>query len=208
MGKSYYRGLLPFIFVFTLVLGLTAQAEQAPKPAPAGDVLKFTATSSDSRSSTKYWYWTISAEAYTFQSGDYLEYDVFLANDQAGLGAVEVFTNDETWFRDQEDWKDQNERRGHPGTDIARYGYGMWYHRKMRVPAGMIGRTSLDFALAVEFASQSKTYVAYYDNITITNDGKTVLTVYADGQPSVSQSRGGVDYTCQVDVVPVEDAKI
>lgn len=203
-AKRILRSALIAAVVLTCAVML---ANAAPQPAPSGDALKFTATSSDARTSSKYWYWTISTEAYTFKSGDFLEYDVYLESDNPGLGAVEVFNSDGTWFRDEADWKDQVGRRGHPGTDIANYAYNKWYHRKMRVPGGMIGKTSSDFDLAVEFASISKTYVVYYDNIVVTNNGKVVLTVYADGQPAVNQSRGGQDYTCQVEVVPIPGQK-
>lgn len=203
-GKRVFslRGMKYLLITF-LVLGIAMWAlADAPTP-PSGDVLKLTATSSESRASTKYWYWMISTEAYTFQKGDALEYDVMLETDSPGLGAVEVFNNDGTWFRDQEDWLDQNGRRGHPGTDIAKLAFGKWYHRVMKVPSAMIGKTSSDFSVAVEYASRAKTYVVYYDNIVITNKGQTVKTIYTDGQPTANDSRGGQEYTCQLEVVPL-----
>ncbi|MGE5549881.1 MAG: hypothetical protein ACM3ZC_05030 [Bacteroidota bacterium] len=195
------RGLLFMVLALSLAASVILSAEASLSP--SGDVLKFTATSSESRASTKYWYWMISNEAYTFQKGDALEYDVYLETDGPGLGAVEVFNNDGTWFRDQEDWLDQNGRRGHPGTDIAKLAFGKWYHRVMKVPSGMIGKTSGDFSVAVEFASRAKTYVTYYDNIVITNKGQVVKKIYTDGQPTVNESRGGQEYTCQLEVVPL-----
>ncbi len=203
MTKSRYLG---FFLAVVAVLSM-AVANAAVTAAPSGDVLKLTAASSANRAAVKYWYWTISTDAYTFQSGDCLEYDVFVDTNNPGLGAVEVFTADGTWFRDQADWKDQNGRSGHPGSDIARYAYNQWFHRVLPVPKGMIGRTSQDFDLAVEYASKSATYISYYDNIVITNGDKVVKIVYKDGAPAASASRGGVEYSCQLEVTKAENVK-
>lgn len=132
-----------------------------------GDVLQFAVTNSSS--GTHYYYNKFSTSSYTFQTGDYLEYDVKLLSNVAGAGGVEIVNTDSTYFRDAAGWQDQNGISGHPTADLTARAYNVWYHRKLAVPSSMIGKTVSSWDVAGANNTNSLTYTAQYDNIAITN---------------------------------------
>ncbi|MGE5549880.1 MAG: hypothetical protein ACM3ZC_05025 [Bacteroidota bacterium] len=196
----------------TLTPSPTPTPSPSPTPfpgSPSGDVLKFTAVTDATAGTGKHFFWKINTDQYTFQAGDTIEYDVYLDTNIGGLGGIEIYTmsvNPLDTFRGQAGWADQCGIGGHPNKNLTTRAYQQWYHRVLPVPATMIGIISRDFDLAVEHSGVSETYVAYYDNIVIKNNGSVVKTVYADGQPSVNAARGGAGFDAtltKVEVVPV-----
>lgn len=190
--------------IITAILGLSVISTTVFSAA-SGDVLKFTATASDVNKPLKYFYWTIAKEEYVFKAGDTLEYDVYNVNKTEGLGGFEVYSTEEMGLRDWPTFKDQNGIAGHPSYDLSLYANKKWYHRVLAIPSGAYGSTVMDWCIPIEISfAKSTTFVAYYDNIVITNKGKVVKTIYSDGQPSANETRMGtnMDYTIKVEAIP------
>lgn len=95
----------------------------------AGDVLKYTVTN-DGSSGNHYLYQSFSNLSYTFQAGDYIEYDVRIDVNKDGVGGIDIFTTDGLNFRDISP-VDQNGLGMHPASDISNYAYKTVYHRKI-----------------------------------------------------------------------------
>ena len=151
--------------------------------AQADDVLRFRATS-QAAGGRMYCYWKSCSASRTIQAGDYVEYDVYINNNVAGLGGIEIVNTDGWSWRALPGWADQNGLGGHPGADIAPRAYHKWYHRKLAVPAGAVGKTISRWDLAVDGTYGPDACIsAQYDNIKITNGGVTVLNVYQNGAP-------------------------
>lgn len=194
----------------TILLSLSLSSlvvSAAPPPKTAeGDILRFVATSSEQNKPLKYFYWTIGEGAYTFKAGDMLEYDVYIDTMTPGLGGFEIYNADDGNLRDWPTFKDQNNVAGHPSANLSTHAFKKWYHRKMPIPDGAAGTTSKNWCIPIEISgSINKTYMAFYDNIVITNGGNVVFTAYGDGKPEVSQSRMGTskDFAITVSSVPV-----
>ena len=137
----------------------------------SGDCIKLTVTN-DSNTS-HYYYNKFSTASYTFQPGDYIEYDVKLLNNMAGSGGVDCKATDGTNLRDMSCWMDQNSINGHPAADITSNAYGTWYHRKLAIPSTFIGKTASYWDIAGDNNVASTTFSAIYDNIVITDGSDT-----------------------------------
>ncbi|MFD0711467.1 glycosyl hydrolase family 28-related protein [Paenibacillus sp. GCM10027626] len=135
---------------------------------PAGDVLDFQVKNGTGTPS-KYAYKKFSNASYTFVPGDYVEYDVMLYNAIDGSGGIEIYNTDNTFFRDITGWRDQNALRGHPAETISANAFAKWFHRKLEVPAAMVGKTASQWFAAGENDSDSLSYRALYDNIVISD---------------------------------------
>lgn len=140
----------------------------------------------------------------TWQSGDYIEYDVRVDGSEltgdgtgvgAGVGGLDIYNTDGSYFRDRADWVDQSGKSGHPGVDLDIESHNHWYHRKLQVPASMVGKKGSFLDLILESDSSSKSYVAYYDNILVTNGGNRVYTIYEDGVANINQIHSSSNYT-------------
>lgn len=175
------KKLLPGLILLLCLVKLAAGS-----PAHANDVLKFRVTTLTPRA---YCYWQFSNASRTIQAGDCLEYDVYLNSNAPGVGGVEVYNTDGSYWRDYAGWADQNAVSGHPGADIASRAYGRWYHRRLPVPSAAIGKTTSRWEVAVDGGNCGvwECYSAVYDNVRITNGGSTVLEVYTDGAPPVNR---------------------
>lgn len=154
---------------------------------PEGDCLQLT-VSNDNTHGAKYYYNKFSSQQYTFQSGDYIEYDVYLFNDTDGAGGIDVVTTDGSCMRDCDGsvWQDQNSIGGHPCTKISGHAMEKWYHRKLAVPAGMVGKTSAYWAVAGEADYLCGEYTALYDNITVTGSGGEVKEVLFQNEEDIT----------------------
>ncbi|QGQ94022.1 hypothetical protein EHS13_03400 [Paenibacillus psychroresistens] len=166
---------------------------------PSGDVLSYTVTNNSTTGTNKYAYQkfsTAGAGSYVFVSGDYIEYDVFTNDTLAyGSGGLDIVNTDSTAFRDQGSWNDQYSIGGHPVADITKYATGVWFHRKLQVPATMIGKTVSYWMLGGENDDASKVYTALYDNVKVTNGATLKLTAYADGAPTVNTTMLSINST-------------
>ncbi len=136
---------------------------------PSGDILSLKVTNGNDGEPNSYYYMKCSGAQYTFQAGDYIEYDVKIQEDVGGAGGIECIITDGTGFRWLAGWNDQYGLPGAPWYDISSIAYGNWCHRKLAVPDAMIGKTSDQWALVGECDGQSFTYTSLYDNIVITN---------------------------------------
>lgn len=146
--------------------------------------LNFSATSTDG-AATRYTYWKFSNASRIIQQGDWVEYDVCIMNNMAGLGGIDIYFTDGTYLRDS-GWTDILGISGHPTADISYYAYNTWYHRKLSFPALAIGKTISYWVVATTNNTPSSTFTTYYDNVKITNGGSSVLTAYDTGNPSLN----------------------
>lgn len=147
---------------------------------PAGDLLQLSVANDGSATANRYSYNAFSSKSYTFAAGDYIEYDVLLGSAVTGAGGLDVTNSDGSYFRDISGWRDQAAVSGHPGSDISGYASAGWFHRKLAVPAAMVGKTAASWAVAGEYDTASAGYLAKYDNITVTNGSGTVKsTIFA-----------------------------
>ena len=153
-------------------------------PAHADDVLRFRVTSLGGR---MYDYYKFSNAARTLQSGDFIEYDVYLHSNDVGVGGIDLKATDGTYFRDLAGWVDQSRLTGHPAGDLRSVAYGKWYHRKLPVPAAAVGKTISYWDVAID-----GTYGSYdvpsamYNNVAVTRNNAVVLWAYTDGGSSLN----------------------
>src|SRR5688572_5611256 len=151
----------------------------------ADDVLRFRVTSLGGR---MYDYYRFSNAVRTFQSGDFIEYDVYLHSNDVGVGGIDIKVTTGAYFRDAPGWADQNGITGHPAGDLRARAYGKWYHRKLAVPPSMVGRTISYWDVAIDGTYGSYDVpAAMYNNICVTRNSAVVLWAYQNGGSSLSQ---------------------
>lgn len=104
---------------------------------------------------------------YTFEHGDYLEYDVYLRDYAKGLGGIDFVTEDGSSLEQVEGWYDTTRRPARASLDLTVQAYNHWHHRKIRIPADFVGKTvtSWQFVAMLEEGQSKATSV--YDNIHI-----------------------------------------
>jgi alpha-mannosidase len=156
----------------------TATATPTPTPTPtpgqsgpAGDGIKLDVTNNSTI--PHYYYNKFSTTSYTFQTGDYIEYDVKILGNVDGAGGIEIVATDNSFFRDIAGWQDQNGLGGHPSANLSAYAYNAWYHRKLAVPSSMIGKTAKNWDVVGECDTAGLTFSALYDNFVVTNGSGT-----------------------------------
>ncbi|MFZ5366521.1 MAG: DUF2341 domain-containing protein [Patescibacteria group bacterium] len=111
---------------------------------------------------------------YVIQSGDYLEYDIYWTASLDKI-AFDYTTSDGATLRDA-GVVDQNNLNAHPNTDLDAKALGKWYHRKIALPSGHVGKTITYFDVACEDDTTS-TRTGYFDAIAITNGSGTIRKV-------------------------------
>lgn len=146
----------------------------------SGDMLDFYVYNALS-GEEKHIYSQFSQTSYTFESGDFIEYDVQLMEKIAGAGGIEIFTTDGSPFRDTNGWVDQNGISGHPAADLSEFADRKWYHRILPVPATVVGKTVTQWALAGENNDDARIYRTQYANIVVTDRNGTIKKVIFDG---------------------------
>jgi Pectate lyase superfamily protein len=171
----FFLGVVLLISIIAyMVINPSIRAHILPISSSAtGDMLDFFVYNAPS-GEEKHIYSRFSETSYTFESGDFVEYDVQLLEKIAGAGGIEIVTTDGSTFRDANGWVDQNGISGHPAADLSEYSYRKWYHRIFPVPATMVGKTANQWALAGENDDDSRIYRAQYANINVT-DGKGAI---------------------------------
>ena len=137
-------------------------------PNPLGDILSLT-TTNNTGSGPFYCYYKFSNSQYTFQAGDYIEYDVKQFNNIDGAGGIECITTDGSYLRDLPGWFDQNNISGHPAANLSSRAYGVWYHRRLPVPSSAIGKTADHWDVVGSSQTSGARYTSLYDNIVVTN---------------------------------------
>lgn len=148
---------------------------------PTDRVLKFTITrTTDGSAAIAYQNITDAITGnYTYQAGDTLEYDVWLSNGVAGLGAIDIETAGGTQ-RDN-GAVDQNGISAHPNADISSKASQAWYHRKIGIVNQLIGQRLSNVLIAAEMPSSApSTVYALYKNIVITRNGSTVFEIFTN----------------------------
>ena len=143
----------------------------SPTPPPsgaAGDILDFFAYNAGS-GGNRFIFTRVSQAAYTFVSGDFIEYDVKLITNVAAAGGLDIYNTDGSTFRGAAGWQDQNGLAGAPTADLTSRANNVWYHRKLAVPGAMVGKTAAQWTLAGENDTNFLTYRAQYDNLQVTN---------------------------------------
>ena len=173
------------------------------------DVLRLAVTN-DGTSGNHYLYQKFSDTPYTFQTGDYIEYDVKIENYVSGAGGIEIYNTDSTYFRDTAGWADQNGIGGHPESDISAYAYNSWYHRKLAVPASMISKTAAKWMVVCENNTPNEVCIANYDNIVVTDGNGTVKkTVYksaVDANLNITEISAYTSAVAMTSIIPTNIA--
>ena len=113
------------------------------------------------------------------KAGDYLEYDVWLTDDLAGVGGLDFAGEGSRYCRDFNEYMDVNGIKGHPKNDISDYAYQKWYSRKVKL-ASVVNGTSDNFVI-VAFEGLTAKTTAYFDNIRITRDDEVLEYAFKDG---------------------------
>lgn len=171
---------------------------------PTGDILKLVVYNNSTQN--HYYYNKLSTASYTFQSGDYIEYDVKVLDNVGSAGGIDIITTDGLNFRDQVGWQDQNGISGHPYTDIKDLAYGKWYHRKLAVPSSMLGKTVSRWDVAGANNTNNLMYTAVYDNIVVTNGAGIERNVVFKSLADVNINQADIwvsNATCAMNVVPL-----
>jgi hypothetical protein len=163
------------VYNATAIMGL-ADIDGNLKAYPSEEVLSLQVTN-DSSTNVHCYYMKFSDLKYTFQVGDYIEYDVKILDNTAGVGGIECIATDGSSFRDIPGWLDQNGLSGHPGAGLGGWAYNTWYHRKLAVPNGMIGKVSSYWDVVGATQTPGIATRALYDNIVVTNGSGTYRTI-------------------------------
>jgi hypothetical protein len=161
---------------------------------PSGDVLKFvfhTQAEVDytpmTEYSNKYTYRVFSEEEYVLQGGEYLEYDI--KHTAAGLRpavGIDLTFTDNTNARDY-GLVDQNGMSMHPSTDLLRFTANGWYHRKIKIPDSLAGKTISNWLIAGEYDDGNAWVTAFVDNVKMTDGNHADKAVaYEDGYPTAN----------------------
>jgi len=178
MNRKTVFGMISLVLVLSMFVAIAALPGSAGAAAKSsGDYLELTVVNDASSTANKYVYAKFSEVAYTFQPGDYIEYDVKLSDNIRDSGGIEIYTTLGSSFRTDSAWKDQNGVSGHPASDLSSYAYNKWFHRKLPVPSFMIGQTAAHWDLAGENDTNSLSYRAQYGNIAVTNGSGTVRKI-------------------------------
>ncbi len=131
-----------------------------------------------------YFYDVLASPNYTLQTGDRLEYDIYVGGASPGAqSGIDLIANG--WTLRDSGATDQYGVSAHPATDISAHALGQWYHRVIPIPASGIGKslTGTGYGVFLAFeADWAGDYTTYATNIKITNtSGATNLLVY-DGE--------------------------
>lgn len=88
--------------------------------------------------------------AYTLQSGDVLEYEVFWSTEGPAPQAIAVDLITPAGALRSSGAADQNGLGAHPSTDLSAHAAGDWYHRDIAIPAALVGAQISGVELACE----------------------------------------------------------
>lgn len=124
--------------------------------------------------------------SFRFQSGDRLEYEVWLSEDTAGIGGLDLCFGYDTNQVLREGGIDSEGIGAHPASDLSDHGYNQWYHRSIGIPEHFVTGLPEGVGPSVIFAVDvpqcqslaGKTVVIRYSNIRIIRDGETVQDIY------------------------------
>jgi hypothetical protein len=169
----------------------------APPLPVGGSALQLTAYTSSTGTNAYTYVIFDNAAAYTIQTGDNLEMDVYLdLLNPVFVGGFDAVLNTSGTVRDHSGWVDQNGLSIHPGTDLSSYAKGCWYHRTFSI-GNKAGQSLYAFKIVHE-GDIIGTYNIYLDNIRITNAGVVKKTIYDDNAlVSNMQSEGPAGVSSQ-----------
>ncbi|MCG3125348.1 MAG: hypothetical protein CHACPFDD_00166 [Phycisphaerae bacterium] len=157
-------------------------------------------------------YIQISDAAYTIEKGDHLEFDIYLPTDAPVLkGGVDAdlrreglpeLAHGRTWMRDC-GLVDQNGIRQH-GDGILEPAKGKWYHRAIDLTP-LAGATTTRWNVVFE-GDEPGRHSQLLDNIRVTHDGATRLSIYENGKAPEFRQRqtDGYSRTVFLTAVPRE----
>lgn len=132
-------------------------------------------------------YWTLAVTLHVFEPGDVLEYDVYAKSREPGIGNIDITTRQSMRLRDFQP-KDQNGVSAGPKSDLSRVAYGKWYHRKIKIPAALIGEQSAEWLVTADgIYSTGEMLEAAFKNIRITNQAHKAVDIYNGSELAVNQ---------------------
>lgn len=132
-------------------------------------------------------YWTFYDARHVFKPGDALEYDVSTKSRRPGIGGIDISTTHSMRLRDFNP-KDQNGLAAGPKSDLSSAAYGKWYHRKIVIPAELIGEETAEWLVTASGIYDTGEQVeAACNNVCITNKGRKMLSIYDGGQLPMNQ---------------------
>ena len=115
--------------------------------------------------------------AYTFQSGDVLEYDIYWPARRLVPQRIGIDLSTATSSLRATTAVDQNGLSAHPSTDISARASGKWYSRAIPIPASLQGSAITHYDVACEYdapAGPTAIVRAFLRNLRITNGAGTV----------------------------------
>jgi LPXTG-motif cell wall-anchored protein len=137
-------------------------------------------------SSNFMYYGIFSNKNYTFQSGDSLEYDVYVVN-AAKMPSVDILDDGNAGIRDIAGNVDQNGLRANAGAEVSDKALGKWYHRKFILPDAVTGangnaaKTAIKWAFCLQDNIPNATPEAYLANVVITNNNVRTFSIFCNG---------------------------
>lgn len=149
-----------------------------------GAVMRFRTVTSGSGRAYDYWkFSTVGGEngGYQIQSGDYLEYAVYVQTDTAGIGGIDIMFKDGNWLR-QFACTDQFGLAVHPATDIRPQAYRKWVLR--HIPLNLVVGKRVDhWDVAVDSNDFGWWNVgaAMYATVSIKNSANQVMVAPSTG---------------------------
>lgn len=180
----------------------------------SGAVLQLALTiNKEASTNITYYFLNIMNIDYVVQPGDVIEYDVILKDSLHGIGHVDAALDNDGWLRDCA-VIDTDGSNCHPMGDLRTLAYGQVYHRTMRIGDKLSGRTIETIMLAAHPEAsayeqyENGTYVVWYDNIRITNNGEVKVHIFADAADYENLTisvRNTKDITGELTLVSVEE---
>ena len=163
---------------------------------PEGDVLAFEISfDKPAQEAFAFAFANILTTDFEVKNGDTLEYDVYLSDDMAGLGAIDGIFDGNKTMRDSFGMTDSTGLRVHPNADLSDVATGKWYHRVI-----MLGNSASDGCVlntiqlaahpeGTDGAFTQRDVTIYYDNIVIMRDGEVEEIIFeSDGDVTLGKS--------------------
>lgn len=131
----------------------------------------------------------------TVPEGATFEYDIYLKDNVAGLGTVNVTpTEEHNDMRDAGETgvglKDQNNIGSHPTTDITEKAFEKWYHRVFQMD-GYLREGSINGFLIASEATEAG--VCYFDDIVLKDKDGNVIHTFFDDNTNFADYNDGKD---------------
>ena len=109
---------------------------------------------------------------FVFKDTDFLEYDVYTVGNPLGVGMIDIeVANGASALATGKYAFDMEGQKAEAGVTLGALAANQWYHRKVRIPEELVGKSVFRWSMMQKNNIQGQTTITYFDNIKIT-DGR------------------------------------